>query len=92
MLVSVVKTYIIYLLVQQSADTAQLLPVDEWSALQLSNPQVRLPAQSESRSQSPPPRLHGLALVQQLQSVEGFPSQDPGGDTVGGAEVTPPIV
>ena len=72
--------------IQQSAALLQLLPEDEKSAKQLFVPHVRLPAQSESVSQSPPPTLHGLAVVQQLQSVEGTPSHCPagGGAAVGG--------
>ena len=42
---------------QQSAEKSQLLPVTP-VALQLLVPQVRLPAQSESVSQSPSPVLH----------------------------------
>ena len=41
----------------------------------MSVPHLRLPAHSESLSQSPPPTLHGLELEQQDQSTEGMPSQ-----------------
>ena len=64
---------------QQSADHAQLLPVDEKSALQLLFPQVRSPTQSESLSQSPPPTSQGSEEVQQLQSVRGIPLHLGGG-------------
>ena len=63
----------LYIHVQQSAVEAQLLPDDEKSARQLSLPHLRLPAQWESRSQSPPPSLHGLEVEQQLQPVDGTP-------------------
>ena len=43
-------------------------------------PQMRLPWQSESESQSPCPIVHGLELEQQLQSVKE--SQDGGGGGV----------
>ena len=59
---------------QQSALSAQLLPGVEKSPLQLLLPQVRVPAHSESLSQSPPPRLHGCPLVQHEKSVLGTPS------------------
>jgi hypothetical protein len=58
---------------QQSADPLQL--PDGKSFIQLSVPQLRFPAHSESLSQSPPPTLHGLELEQQDQPVEGTPSQ-----------------
>ena len=50
--------------VQQSAE----LRAYEWYCRQLSFPHTRLPAQSESRSQSPPPSGHGRDEVQQLLS------------------------
>ena len=80
----------LYLPSQQSAVLAQLLPDDEKSLLQLLRPHVRLPEQWESRSQSPPPTLHGLEVEQQLQSVDGTPSQFPdgGGGVVGTTSVT----
>ena len=68
---------------QQSATNPQLLPGDEKSAAQLSVPHFRLPAQSESESQSPPPMLHGFLRVQQLQSVLGTPLHTPGVMVVG---------
>ena len=64
---------------QQSALLAQLLPDNEKSVLQLLLPQVKLPAQCESTSQSPPPTLHWLVSEQQLQSVLGIPLHWPGG-------------
>ena len=72
---------------QQSAWGLQLLPVVEKSALQLLFPQVKSPAQSASRSQSPPPMSHGLALEQQAQSVYGIPLQGGGGGGVVGGGV-----
>ena len=77
---------------QQSALLAQLLPVDEKSVLQLLFPQVKLPAQCESKSQSPPPLLHWLAAEQQLQSVKGTPLHCPAGGAVVVAAVVPPEV
>ena len=78
---------------QQSALLAQLLPVDEKSVLQLLLPQVKLPAQCESKSQSPPPLLHWLEAEQQLQSVDGTPSHCPAGGAivVAGALVAPEV-
>ena len=69
---------------QQSAAVDQLLPGDEKSLKQLLLPHVRLPAQCESRSQSPPPRAHGLAVEQQAKSVLGTPLHVPGGGVVFG--------
>ena len=65
---------------QQSAWLSQLLPGIP-VALQLFDPHVRLPAQSESSSQSPCPTLHWLDDEQHPQSVDGIPSQF--GDAVG---------
>ena len=65
---------------QQSADPLQL--PDGKSFIQLSVPQLRFPAHSESLSQSPPPKLHGLELEQQAQSIEGIPLQPFGGGVV----------
>ena len=77
---------------QQSAEELQLLPGIP-IALQLLFPHLRLPAQSESVSQSPPPTLHGLDDEQQDQPVDGIPSQF--GATVvgtgGAVGTTPPI-
>ena len=72
---------------QQSAWGLQLLPVVEKSTLQLLFPQVKSPVQSASRSQSPPPMSHGLALEQQAQSVYGIPLQGGGGGGVVGGGV-----
>ena len=58
---------------QQSAYEDHLLPVIP--GLQLSVPQIRLPAQSPSRSQSPSPTLHLFDDEQHDQSVLGIPSQ-----------------
>jgi hypothetical protein len=77
---------------QQSELLAQLLPVDEKSVLQLLVPQVKLPAQCESKSQSPPPLLHWLAAEQQLQSVNGTPLHCPAGGAVVVGAVVPPEV
>lgn len=57
----------------------QPLPTDEKSLWQLSLPHLRVPEQWESWSQSPPPEEQGLAVEQQLQSVEGTPLHVPGG-------------
>ncbi len=65
---------------QQSAVLCQF--PDGKSFIQLSVPQLRFPAQSESLSQSPPPTLHGLVLEQQAQSVFGTPLQVFGGGVV----------
>ena len=56
--------------------------MDEKSLLQLSVPQLRFPAQSESLSQSPPPTVHGLEDEQQLHSVLGTPLHELDGDCV----------
>ena len=48
-------------------------------------PHVSVPAHSESLSQSPPPTLHGLPDVQQLQSVLGTPLHELVGGCVGGS-------
>ena len=66
---------------QQSALLLQLLPVDEKSDRQLLEPHTRPLPQWLSLSQSPPPRLQGEELEQQLQPVEGTPLQV--GATVG---------
>ena len=58
---------------QQSALDGQSLPLDEKSPRQLLSPHTRSPVQSESKSQSPPPTLHGLEDLQQLQSGLGTP-------------------
>ena len=60
---------------QQSAAEDQLLPVFPKFRSQLFVPQIRPPAQSLSRSQSPFPMLHGRDDEQQDQSVDGIPSQ-----------------
>ena len=62
---------------QQSAVLDHLLPADEKSFRQLLLPHLSVPSQSESLSQSPPPMVHGLVEVQQLQSVLGTPLHDP---------------
>ena len=68
---------------QQSAATAQLAPGELKSMWQLLLPHVRVPLQSKSLSQSPPPRLHWFEDEQQLQSVDGKPLHCPvGGCTV----------
>jgi hypothetical protein len=77
---------------QQSELLAQLLPVDEKSVLQLLFPQVKLPAQCESKSQSPPPLLHWLEAEQQLQSVVGTPLHCPAGGAMVVGVVVPPEV
>ena len=76
-------SWIVQIPSQQSALLAQLLPSDEKSLWQLSFPQVKLPAQSESASQSPSPILHCLEDEQQLQSVVGTPLQRPAVGMVG---------
>ena len=48
----------------------KLIPL---SKRQLLSPHTRSPVQSESKSQSPPPTLHGLEDLQQLQSGLGTP-------------------
>ena len=50
-------------------------------------PQVRPLAQLLSRSQSPPPKLHGLDVEQQFQSVVGLPSHEEGDGVGGGGAV-----
>ena len=67
---------------QQSALLAQLLAADEKSLWQLLFPQVKRPAQCESKSQSPLPLLHWLEFEQQLQSVVGIPLHCPVGVAV----------
>jgi hypothetical protein len=71
---------LLYSPTQQSADPLQL--PDGKSFTQLSVPQLRFPAHSESLSQSPPPTLHGLVEEQQLHSVEGIPLHELGGGCV----------
>ena len=58
---------------QKSAPPEQLLLPDEKSLRQLVFLQVKLPAECESKSQSPLPLLHGFEFEQQLQSVVGIP-------------------
>ena len=50
-------------------------------------PHVRPLAQWLSLSQSPPPKLQGLAVEQQFQSVVGLPSHVDGGGVGGGGAV-----
>ena len=80
---AIYDSWIVQIPSQQSALLAQLLPSDEKSLWQLSFPQVNLPAQSESASQSPSPILHCLEDEQQLQSVVGTPLHFPGGGMEG---------
>ena len=61
--------------VQQSATVVHVLPVAEKSRSQLSIPHTRFPTHSESSSQSPPPKSHGLDSVQHEMSVVGIPLQ-----------------
>jgi len=74
---------------QQSAPLCQLLPVIP-VARQLFVPQTRPAAHCLSSSQSPSLTLHGLLVVQQLQSVIGIPLQF--GATVGAGVVVVVVV
>ena len=78
MIFTCLKLFRFNLPMQQSADLAQLLPVDEKSFLQLLRPHLRFPAQWESLSQSPPPTLQGLEGEQHPQFVLGTPLHKPG--------------
>ena len=60
---------------QQSAPTPQLLPVEEKSLKQFSDPQTKSPSHCVSLSQSPSPNVHGTASEQQFQFVDGSPLQ-----------------
>jgi len=53
----------------------------------LLSPHVRPLAHWLSASQSPPPKLHGLEVEQQLKSVVGLPSHEEGEGVGGGGAV-----